>query len=144
MYSEIALPSMPTHRLLAARLLAALFSVCSDRAICERLINDLLFVSSRRRHTIVDCDWSSDVCSSDLAVQALSGGTNAKRRTWLILATLILAALATIVSNLRIRKDTLQLKAEVLRLNGGILQQGERSEERRVGKECRSRWSPYH
>ena len=23
-------------------------------------------------------------------------------------------------------------------------EQGERSEERRVGKECRSRWSPYH
>src|SRR2546430_4503676 len=23
--------------------------------------------SSRRRHTIFDCDWSSDVCSSDLA-----------------------------------------------------------------------------
>ena len=23
-------------------------------------------------------------------------------------------------------------------------QQGSRSEERRVGKECRSRWSPYH
>ena len=23
-------------------------------------------------------------------------------------------------------------------------QRGERSEERRVGKECRSRWSPYH
>ena len=22
--------------------------------------------------------------------------------------------------------------------------EGERSEERRVGKECRSRWSPYH
>src|SRR3712207_9449317 len=30
---------------------------------------------------------------------------------------------------------------------GGIplqVQDGERSEERRVGKECRSRWSPYH
>src|SRR2546430_2916758 len=26
------------------------------------------FFSSRRRHTRVDCDWSSDVCSSDLAV----------------------------------------------------------------------------
>ena len=26
--------------------------------------------------------------------------------------------------------------------NGGMF--GERSEERRVGKECRSRWSPYH
>src|SRR5256886_4446112 len=24
-----------------------------------------LFFSSRRRHTIFDCDWSSDVCSSD-------------------------------------------------------------------------------
>src|SRR3990167_10430238 len=25
------------------------------------------FFSSRRRHTRVDCDWSSDVCSSDLS-----------------------------------------------------------------------------
>src|SRR2546430_12622633 len=27
----------------------------------------ILFFSSRRRHTRFDCDWSSDVCSSDLA-----------------------------------------------------------------------------
>src|SRR5256886_2634197 len=27
----------------------------------------LCFLSSRRRHTRFDCDWSSDVCSSDLA-----------------------------------------------------------------------------
>ena len=27
---------------------------------------------------------------------------------------------------------------------GGIITSGMRSEERRVGKECRSRWSPYH
>src|SRR6266478_9819927 len=27
----------------------------------------LFFFSSRRRHTRFDCDWSSDVCSSDLA-----------------------------------------------------------------------------
>src|SRR5688572_31286152 len=26
------------------------------------------FFSSRRRHTRFDCDWSSDVCSSDLYV----------------------------------------------------------------------------
>src|SRR5580698_11353269 len=26
------------------------------------------FFSSRRRHTRLTCDWSSDVCSSDLAV----------------------------------------------------------------------------
>src|SRR2546430_12538187 len=28
------------------------------------------FFSSRRRHTRFDCDWSSDVCSSDLRVLA--------------------------------------------------------------------------
>src|SRR2546430_11284998 len=27
------------------------------------------FFSSRRRHTRFDCDWSSDVCSSDLLVE---------------------------------------------------------------------------
>ena len=62
---------------------------------------------------------------AETAVQALSGGTNAKRRSWLIVAILVLAALATIISNRHSRKDTLQLKAEVVRLNGGILQQGE-------------------
>src|SRR2546430_4983021 len=29
------------------------------------------FFSSRRRHTRFDCDWSSDVCSSDLALTKL-------------------------------------------------------------------------
>src|SRR3712207_8800518 len=29
-------------------------------------------------------------------------------------------------------------------LTGSLRQRMERSEERRVGKECRSRWSPYH
>src|SRR2546430_3763839 len=27
---------------------------------------NIFFFSSRRRHTRFDCDWSSDVCSSDL------------------------------------------------------------------------------
>src|SRR5256886_16905864 len=30
------------------------------------LISIFFFFSSRRRHTRFDCDWSSDVCSSDL------------------------------------------------------------------------------
>src|SRR5688572_31194363 len=30
------------------------------------------FFSSRRRHTRFDCDWSSDVCSSDLVCVALA------------------------------------------------------------------------
>src|SRR6267143_5515587 len=32
----------------------------------RKLDVDLFFVSSRRRHTRWNCDWSSDVCSSDL------------------------------------------------------------------------------
>src|SRR5256886_9981708 len=35
------------------------------------------FFSSRRRHTRFDCDWSSDVCSSDLAVSCLHHGSAA-------------------------------------------------------------------
>src|SRR2546430_13047633 len=30
------------------------------------------FFSSRRRHTRFDCDWSSDVCSSDLYLPTVS------------------------------------------------------------------------
>ena len=75
---------------------------------------------------------------AEVAVEALSGGTNAKRRFWLIpaifglSATVVLAALTTVISNRHSRKETLQLKAEVARLNGGILQQGELS--RRAGQ----------
>jgi S1-C subfamily serine protease len=68
---------------------------------------------------------------AEMAVEALSGGTIAKRRFWLIpaisilSAAAVLAALATVISNRHSRKDTLQLKAEVARLNGGLLQEGE-------------------
>ena len=35
-------------------------------------------------------------------------------------------------------------KTTTIKIAVGLLQLDERSEERRVGKECRSRWSPYH
>src|SRR5205085_6684215 len=35
--------------------------------------------SSRRRHTRFDCDWSSDVCSSDLERELRTTYTNAYR-----------------------------------------------------------------
>src|SRR6478736_9073234 len=35
--------------------------------VCEFVF---FFFSSRRRHTRFDCDWSSDVCSSDLRESA--------------------------------------------------------------------------
>ena len=68
---------------------------------------------------------------AETAVEALTGGMNAKRRFGLIpaifvlSAAVLLAALTLVISNRHSRKDTLQLKAEVARLNGGILQQGE-------------------
>src|SRR5256886_12223701 len=35
---------------------------CGARGV----LHQFFFFSSRRRHTRFDCDWSSDVCSSDL------------------------------------------------------------------------------
>src|SRR2546430_8987572 len=43
----------------------------------------LFFFSSRRRHTRFDCDWSSDVCSSDLGISPLiTAGAPAGTRRW--------------------------------------------------------------
>src|SRR5256885_4842889 len=71
------------------------------------------FFSSRRRHTRLQGDWSSDVCSSDLAHRRLF-----------------------------VRgREVPPLQRSLLAIR---LAEGDRSEERRVGKECRSRWSPYH
>src|SRR5258708_10444910 len=36
------------------------------------------------------------------------------------------------------------VKRRAVTTHNGDVRKGERSEERRVGKECRSRWSPYH
>src|SRR6266478_9312996 len=50
------------------------------------------FFSSRRRHTRFDCDWSSDVCSSDLA-----GGLRAAQNMTGGEATLDLRSMPTVV-----------------------------------------------
>src|SRR5688500_20044093 len=79
----------------------------------------LFFFASRRRHTRLQGDWSSDVCSSDLAIsdeELMSyrqlgspfQGHPTPVLPWVDVAT-------------------------------GSLGQGFRSEERRVGKECRDR-----
>jgi len=65
------------------------------------------------------------------AVSVLTGGPAGSRRAWLIPflmavgATAVIATILTVVSSQKSRKDTLQLKAEVARLNHGILQQSE-------------------
>src|SRR3546814_12229748 len=88
-------------------------------------------------------DWSSDVCSSDLAIAV----------------EVARATVDTVVDEIR-AVGTLQPNESVVvrpEIAGRIIRFGfeegadveaGRSEERRVGKECvskcRSRWSPYH
>src|SRR2546430_4098743 len=43
------------------------WGTCRVQLVDGRRVLDFFF-SSRRRHTRFDCDWSSDVCSSDLIV----------------------------------------------------------------------------
>src|SRR5206468_8294691 len=74
------------------------------------------FFSSRRRHTRSDRDWSSDVCSSDLRRSSRIGARPGVERS-------------------AIRED---------RRGHPRLAVSRRSEERRVGKECRSRWAADH
>src|SRR6266568_8312675 len=52
-------------------------------------LNFFFFFSSRRRHTRWNCDWSSDVCSSDLLAATFPAGTVTgapKRRAMEIIA----------------------------------------------------------
>src|SRR2546430_17735344 len=51
------------------------------------MVELVFFFSSRRRHTRFDCDWSSDVCSSDLPLPSLrisfaSGSLLFVHETW--------------------------------------------------------------
>src|SRR5205814_4068180 len=97
------------------------------------------FFSSRRRHTRCLSDWSSDVCSSDL----LAG------QRGLILTQHHAIPLGLNVA--RWPKDvpySYSSHPEILERawrNAVIAYPpNQRSEERRVGKECRSRRQPYH
>src|SRR6266481_8500589 len=50
-------------------------------ALPPRSLTNFFFFSSRRRHTRWNCDWSSDVCSSDLRQNRDGGfGTYERRR----------------------------------------------------------------
>src|SRR5207302_4761461 len=87
------------------------------------------FFSSRRRHTRFSRDWSSDVCSSDLAADFGADHHVAPAEQELRVFVVFIAL--AIGGEQRV-DDQLARKAH----------EG-RSEERRVGKECRSRWAPY-
>src|SRR2546430_12035057 len=59
----------------------------------------LFFFSSRRRHTRFDCDWSSDVCSSDLRIGTIPlvavGGLTLERLPGVFAAGADVAAVVT-------------------------------------------------
>src|SRR5438445_1941183 len=84
------------------------------------------FFSSRRRHTRYWRDWSSDVCSSDL--EKYQGRASGQ------------PALDPVVQRARAREVREQV-LHLVRKHAPALEEDVRSEERRVGKECRSRWA---
>src|SRR5256885_6602966 len=94
------------------------------------------FFSSRRRHTRLQGDWSSDVCSSDLYVEDEVDGIYRLFMNGDAQPTNVGNPIEFTVRQLA------EMVIELTRTNSRIIT--ERSEERRVGKECRSRWSPYH
>src|SRR2546430_5646769 len=94
------------------------------------------FFSSRRRHTRFDCDWSSDVCSSDL-IDPADGAPGAAREN-------VLEHISADRRAEGVIEDIRDLRRYLMLVEAEMAARGARSEERRVGKEGRSRWSPYH
>src|SRR5258705_6173228 len=90
------------------------------------------FFSSRRRHTRCLSDWSSDVCSSDLE--------SASYRIINIVVGLQILTILISRGNVTFLANLYAFGVIWSFAMNGLA----RSEERRVGKECRSRWSPYH
>src|SRR5437762_5863476 len=90
------------------------------------------FFSSRRRHTRYIGDWSSDVCSSDLKNVAFEY-TGLCRRSVAVNLVYVDPAVGIL---------KLQVASELRITRGRKADAGSRrSEERRVGKGCRSGWA---
>src|SRR5207249_8625684 len=102
---------------------------CRFLYVYSMILFCFFFFSSRRRHTRSKRDWSSDVCSSDLH----AGVGNEEPG----LGDHAIAVEQEIEVERARRIGKFARAAEATFL-------GERSEERRVGKECRARWWPYH
>ena len=81
-------------------------------------LDKVFFFKQKTAYEIGTGDWSSDVCSSDLT-----------------------EGVARLLPSCAGRL----MQAELSALEAALAKpERPRSEERRVGKECRSRWSPYH
>src|SRR2546430_11665824 len=63
--SEEFVAELPRRRLIGLDLAALIEEVRWEDLVKFAKLEPTFFFSSRRRHTRFDCDWSSDVCSSD-------------------------------------------------------------------------------
>src|SRR5256885_11658460 len=102
------------------------------------LTNCHFFFSSRRRHTRLQGDWSSDVCSSDLNLYAL---LFAPENSLLRMRAAMSERFGRVSTTAMSAKAVAKAPAEEPKAEE---RPAKRSEERRVGKEGRSRGSPYH
>ena len=101
----------------------------------SRLPNPIEYVEMRRK--VGGAPWSANLVEH--AAGAEVPAEIAASRPMCVLRD-------TFSDGVHLRNDLFSYQREVEQegeLNNGVLV-GERSEERRVGKECRSRWSPYH
>src|SRR5690606_39930540 len=101
-------------------------------------INDFFF-SSRRRHTRFSRDWSSDVCSSDLNSTVSDCSSD----------SIVIDTTNPIDNGANPQfTDTVDLDGNDLAITWtaftDVNLSNHRSEERRVGKECRSGWRTKH
>src|SRR5207248_7233792 len=97
-----------------------------------------LFFSSRRRHTRSYGDWSSDVCSSDLAGEGTVGLTGNVNRFIGASALNCQARGVVVIRGTELLHPDLIAVGVVLG-HPDVGSPSGRSEERRVGKECRFR-----
>ena len=108
------------------------------------------FFKQKTAYEIKECDWSSDVCSSDLIKSTNKFVTDRfgnKKNAALIGGGIVGAgAIHGLAKGLLYsQKNKFGNKFENRnRFESRNRFEKARSEERRVGKECRSRWSPYH
>src|SRR3546814_11345401 len=108
----------------------------------------VFFFKQKTAYEMRISDWSSDVCSSDLIeAEHLDRG---RRAGFLDLFVAFVHQGPHAAPLAAGNEDVADLESAALHQNGGDRPAAalQRSEERRVGKECvstcRSRWSPYH
>src|SRR5205809_5030891 len=95
-------------------------------------------VSSRRRHTRCSRDWSSDVCSSDLTASRLCGKDEMLKPSYSLSENGQDARVSMLTGRATSHKATLST-SKTYTTHMLPTFEPKRSEERRVGKECRYR-----